>query len=68
MAWTSEILPLHNGNAASQEEESFNDAEAFSNRLQELTSVMSGGRHASLWPFIRKLKYSYQPITLLCKF
>jgi hypothetical protein len=59
MTWTSEMLPLQTGNAVMQKEESFDDTEAFSNRLQELTSVTLGSLHASLWPFIRKLKYAH---------
>jgi hypothetical protein len=58
MTWTSEILPLQTENAAKQKEESFNDAQAFSKRLQELTSV-TDGLQAELWPFIRKLKYAH---------
>jgi hypothetical protein len=63
MGWTSEMLPFQERLEATPQEESFNNQKSFSNRLQELTSVMSDSVHAGLWPFIRKLKYIHLPST-----
>lgn len=55
VAWASELMPKNVENSK-EYREVFRDAQACSERLQELTSEIEGSGVNCPWPFIRKIR------------